>query len=44
MSEISELSESFVYALCDPTPGIYREWYRLDMTEKVSVHKKLCFS
>ena len=43
-SNMSDVSERFVYTLCDPTPGSDREWYLLDMTEKVCVHKKLCFS
>ena len=43
MSEDSERYERFAYTLCAPTPGSYREWYLVDMTKKVSVHKKLCF-
>ena len=44
MSQDSERSESFVDTLCDPTPGSVNEWHCVDMTKKVSVHKKLCFS
>ncbi len=43
MSKDSARSE-LVYTLCDPTPGSVNEWYWVDMTKKVSVHKKLCFS